>query len=281
MRDHRSVHLVGMATMAASLLIFGVFLLLYVNLNSWLRGWGQQLTMSVYLTDETSETQRESIAAAIREFPGAEIERYISKQQAFTELEGALGPRAELLKGLSKNPLPASFEVVFGAGRVQSRDPAGLRSLLEGMEGVDEVQYSQDWLHRFAGFMNLFRVIGFGIGGLLCVGILFIVSNTIRLTIYARREEIEILKLVGATDWFVRMPFLIEGAIQGVLGGMVAVAALYSGYSLVSTQEMRFLDLAVLQFVFIPQAYVLALLLLSVTLALLGSLIAVGHFFDL
>ena len=278
--NNRVFHAIGLSTMVVSLLIFGTFLILFVNLNAWLEGWGHSLTMSVYLQDGISETKNDEIASLIRKLQGAEIKRFISKEGALRDLRQALGSHAGLLEGLSANPLPASFEVVFKDTGDQKTDPLKIKNELEGIEGVDEVQYSEEWLKRFKGLMNMVRLVGFIIGGLLCLGILFIVTNTIKLTIYSRREEIEILKLVGATDWFVKIPFLLEGVIQGILSGILALLALFSGYLLLSTKKMHFLGLAVLDFVFIPNEYVISILLISVALGLVGSFIAVGRFFD-
>jgi cell division transport system permease protein len=110
---NRMVHVVGVGTMVVSLLILGSCLLLFLNINQWLQGWGQDLTMSVYLKEGLSEVQIKKISAQIKELPSAEIERVISKEQAMEEFRRALGPQAILLDGLRTNPLPASIEVVF------------------------------------------------------------------------------------------------------------------------------------------------------------------------
>ncbi|MBW1703702.1 MAG: ABC transporter permease [Deltaproteobacteria bacterium] len=278
--NNRIFHAIGLSTMVVSLLIFGTFLILFVNLSAWLEGWGHSLTISVYLKDGISETKKDEIASIIRKLEGAEIKRFISKDGALKDLKKALGSHAVLLEDLSVNPLPASFEVIFKVRDGQETDPFKIKNELESIEGVDEVQYSEEWLKRFKGLMNMVRLIGFIIGGLLCMGILFIVTNTIKLTIYSRREEIEILKLVGATDWFVKAPFLLEGLIQGVLSGIVALLVLFSGYLLLSAKKLHFLGLAVLDFVFLPNEYVFSILFISVALGLIGSFIAVGRFFD-
>lgn len=277
--NNRTVHAIGLGTMVASLLIFGTFLILFVNLNAWLQGWEHSLSMSVYLQDEISESKRGKIASFIKDQPAAEIERFISKEEALRDLRSALGSQTGLLEGLSDNPLPASFEVVFRAEDSEI-DLQRIKKEIENIEGVEEVQYTEDWLERFEGLMKIVRLVGFIIGGLLCIGVLFIVTNTIKLTIYSRRDEIEILKLVGATDWFVKIPFLLEGMVQGILSGILALLTLFSGYILLSTKKMHFLSLAVLDLVFLPHEYVLSILLISVALGLVGSLIAVGRFFD-
>ena len=112
------------------------------------------------------------------------------------------------------------------------------------------------------------------------MGVLLIVTNTIKLTIYSRRDEIEILKLVGATDWFVKVPFLLEGIIQGLVSGVLALLILFTGYLLLSTKAMLFFRFGVLELVFLPREYALSLFIISIALGLGGSFIAVGRFFD-
>ena len=279
--NNRVVHAIGLGTMVISLLIFGAFLLLFVNLNAWIQGWGHSMSMSVYLNDDISEAQRNRIASFIGDLTEAEIKRFITKDAALKDLRNAMGSQAGVLEGLSKNPLPASFEVAFTDIEGRGTDLEGIKQALQEMDGVEEVHYSEEWLHRFEGLMNIIKLVGFVIGGLLCLGILFIVTNTIKLTIYSRREEIEILKLVGATDWFVKTPYLFEGMIQGILSGIFALAILYLGYFLISTKKLYFLGLAGLDFIFIPYQYTLLIILISASLGLLGCFIAVGRFFDI
>jgi len=279
--NNRIVHFISLGTMVVSILIFSIFLLMFVNINMWIEGWGHSLSMSVYLQDGIEKEDHEKIAFHIRSLQGAEIKHFISKKQAFKDLKDALGPEAGFLKILSKNPLPASFEVVFkNVGGLRS-DSQKIKKELENIDGVEEVQYSEEWLKRFEGLMNMIRIVGVIVGGLLFIGILFIIINTIKLTIYSRKEEIEILKLVGATDWFVRIPFLLEGVIQGISSGILAVISLFSVYLFLSTKKMHFLGLGVLEFVFIPCEYTLSIFLISIGLGLGGSFIAVRRFFEI
>jgi cell division transport system permease protein len=278
-RNNPLVHGIGLVTMVISFLIFGAFLLLFVNINELIDRWGHTLSMSVYLEDGVSRTQTENIRAQIEGLPGAEVRSYITKEKALADFKTALGPRAGLLDGLSSNPLPASVEVVFGeeAGNL---DPEKIKLVLEELEGVEEVQYSGEWVRRFEGALRMVQMVGFIMGGLLCLGILFIVTNTIKMTIYGRKEEIEILQLVGATDWFVKSPFLLEGVIQGALSGVVSIGALYIAYLVLSWKRFYILGASAVDFVFIPPSYAVAIFVISVFFGLLGSFIAVGRFFD-
>ncbi|MFH1488804.1 MAG: FtsX-like permease family protein, partial [Pseudomonadota bacterium] len=121
---------------------------------------------------------------------------------------------------------------------------------------------------------------GFFLGGLLCLAVLFIITNTIKLMIYARRDEITIYKLVGATDWFIKIPFLIEGSIQGAAGGLLALVGLFFMYAMLSLKTIHIFGLPVLEFIFLPPGYTLSVLILGLGLGLMGSFIAIGRFFN-
>jgi len=275
-----TVHVLSIGTIVASLLILGAFLLLFGNLNNWLRQWGSALSMSVYLKDGISAYKRDKIDSLLRGLPGTRTIRYISKDDAMNELKGALGDEAGFLKELRPNPLPASYEVIFEDRQAVTVDPEKISRQLESLDGVEEVQHSTQWLTRIEGFLDVVRLVGYIIGALLCLCVVFIVTNTIKLTIHLRRKEIEILKLVGATDWFVKLPFMLEGMIEGLAGGGAAILALFLTYLALSAKEIYLIGPAPLNFVFLPTAYVALILLLSTMLGVVGSLIAIGRFFD-
>lgn len=280
MMNNRVVHALSLGTMVASLLILGIFLLLFVNLNNWIQEWGHTLSMSVYLQDGISDYKRDKIESFIRGLPGAEIRMFISKERAMEDLKGVLGDQSGFLGQLSHNPLPASYEVAFVPKESHEADLKAARKDLEKLEGVEEVEYTEEWVNSLEDLLKMVKIIGFTMGGLLCLGVLFIVTNTIKLAIYARKDEIEILKLVGATDWFVKSPFLLEGMIQGLLGGSLALLALFLGHFFFSTKKLYLLGLAPLDFVFIPSEYSWIILLTGAALGVAGSLIALDRFFS-
>ncbi len=277
--NNRLIHLISMGTITISMLLFGAFMLLSMNLNNWVRQWGESLSMSVYLRDGIDERARKEIESAIKGFAGAEIKGFITRAQALSNLKEGLGEQAGLLEGLEDIALPESYEITFKDRDVSSIDPKVIKNTLERLKGVDEVQYSQQWVDRFEGVMDMLRVVGFAIGGLLCMAVLFIISNTIKLTIYSRRDEIEIYKLMGATDWFVKVPFLIEGAAQGVLSGIAALLILILCYSVISLKTIDILGLPVINIAFLSVEGCFFILLLSLVLGLLGGFISIGRFF--
>ena len=276
---NRLIYAISVGTIAISLLIFGAFVLLSVNVNNWIQGWGQTLSISVYLKDSIDEGTRERIRMAISTLQGAEIKGFISKEKALQDMKGMLGSQAGLLEGLTKNPLPASYEVGFRNVDRKKFEPKRIKELLEKVAGVDEVQYSEQWLDQFEGLLYVLKVAGLAIGGLLCVAVLFIITNTIKLAIYSRRNEIEIYKLVGATDWYVKAPLLIEGALQGLLGALIALGTLSVIHFILSFKAIQAFGLPFMDFVFLSQSYALGILSLGLVLGLLGSFIAIGRFF--
>jgi cell division transport system permease protein len=197
------------------------------------------------------------------------------------QLKEALGGQSGLLDGLSKNPLPASFELLIQDVGRQEISPEKLKMRLENEAGIQEVQYNQQWQKRAEGFLYFLRIGGMLIGGLLCLATLFIITNTIKLTIYSRRNEIEILKIVGATDWFVKTPFLIEGAIQGILGSLLALVLIFLVHSLLSLKKIYLFGLPVMNIVFLPWNYVCIIVIMGLVLGFVGGFIAVGRFFNL
>ncbi len=277
--EQRFIQFISMGTITISFLLLGAFVLFVVNLNTWLMDWGQSLSMSVYLEEGISDELKEEIREALNGIPGAELRGFISKDKALEDLKEAFGAQAALLDGFEENPLPASFELLFSEAEFRNLEPETVKHEIELLEGVEEVQYSEQWIERFEGFLYMIQAGGVIIGGLLCLAVLFITTNTIKLTIYARRDELEIYKLVGATDGFVKAPFLIEGAIQGFVGGAAALTCLYGVYHLVSLKPLYASGFPVLRVVFLPPEIALGLIVLSLILGFIGGMIAVGRFF--
>jgi cell division transport system permease protein len=276
---NRLIYAISVGTIAISLLIFGAFVLLSVNVRTWIQGWGQTLSISVYLKDGIDEGTREGVRRAINTLQGAEIKGFTSKEKALQEMKGMLGSQAGLLDGLTKNPFPASFEVAFKNVDRKKFEPKRIKEALEKVPGVDEVQYSEQWLDQFEGLLYVLKVAGLAIGGLLCVAVLFIITNTIKLAIYSRRNEIEIYKLVGATDWYVKAPLLMEGAIQGGLGALIALGILSGVHFVLSSKAIQVFGLPFMDFVFLSNSYIIGIVFLGLVLGLLGSFIAIGRFF--
>jgi cell division transport system permease protein len=278
MVENRLVHLIGLGTMVIAFLMFDAFILIFVNLNSWTQEQGRSLTMSIYFEGEPERAVIENIKKELLQYP-VSITDFISKDDALKSLRKQLGEKAGLLDGLGENPLPASLEIVLSRDVSGDSLPYELKTRLERIHGIDEVQYSQEWVERFQAIMGAVKIIGLVFGGLLFLAALFIITNTVKLTIYSRKDEIEILKLVGATNRFVKIPFLIEGSIQGFLGGSVALIVLFLVYVVIITKVDLSIGFASLDIIFLSPQFILLLLLMSSIIGFIGSTVSLGRFF--
>jgi cell division transport system permease protein len=277
--QNRLVHLIGVGTMVIAFLIFDAFVLIFVNLNYWIEERGRSLNMSIYFKEEPDSALLENIKKDVLHFPGVRIKGFISKDEALRDLKGQLGEKAGLLDGLEVNPLPASLEIVL-VGDAEGESLAyELKARLERIRNVDEVYYSQEWIKRFQAVVRAVKIIGLVLGGLLFLAALFIITNTIRLTIYSRKDEIEILKLVGATNSFVKTPFLIEGSIQGFLGGAGALMVLFVLHLALLYKADISIGFATLDVIFLSPRFALFLVLLSTMIGFVGSMVSLGRFF--
>lgn len=264
--------------MAIAFLIFDAFFLVFLNINYWIEEQGSSLTMSIYFKGNPDKVAVEGVTKELLQCPEVAIKEFISKGDAMRNLKKRLGDKAGVLDGLEDNPLPASLEIVLSRGKIEDF-PQQLKSRLEMLDAVDEVRYSHEWVEKVKAVMGAVRLIGIIFGGLLFLAALFIIINTIKLTIYSRHDEVEILKLVGATNRFVKAPFLIEGSIQGFLGGLIALVILFLCYLAVITRiDLRF-GFASLDIVFLSPSFILLLLLMSSIVGFLGSMISLSRFF--
>lgn len=223
---------VTVGTVAVVFLIMGVFALVGHNLELLTHRVGSGLKLSVFLLDDCADQQREAIEKLLSSSPGVERVHFIDRDEAASRFRQRFGRQAEVLDELDENPLPESFEVTFAPAGQNPTSIGELAQQVVNLPGVEEVQYGQAWLDRFFRFVRTVRLLGLVVGVLIFLAALLIVSNTIRLSVFARREEIHILKLVGATDGFIKVPFYLEGVLLGLLGAGLGIALTWLAFAL-------------------------------------------------
>lgn len=218
----------SIGTVAVSLFVLGVFLILVLNMNRLASSLESQVQISVYLADDLKKADRDDLAFDIKNMQGIESIKFVSRDEAKERLAQRLGDQKYLLDALGEqNPLPDAFELtVKQPDMVETAAKA-----IEKMPGVEAAKYGQDVVENLFAITRLMRIFGVALMLLLAGATLFIISNTIRLTVFARRKEIAIMKYVGATDWFIRWPFLLEGIVLGFVGGIIAALVLRSFYA--------------------------------------------------
>src|SRR5688572_14058728 len=214
------------ATIAVALFVLGAFLIITSNLEQLGREWGRAAQMSVYLTSDITVEDTKEIERLLA--PGDIVQSfsYVSKAEALRQFKETFSELAAGFDSVDENPLPASYEVrlVPEAGSGDSIDNRAL--LLREAPGGGDVRYDREWLDRLSGGVQVVRGIGFLLGGVLTIAAALTVANVVRLALYARRDEIEIMELVGAPQAYIRGPFVMEGTLQGGIGAAVALAAL-------------------------------------------------------
>lgn len=234
LRRNNWMSFASIGTVAVSLFVLGVFLLLVLNMNRMASTLESQVQIAVYLEDNLSGKEKDKLEEAINDMSGIQSVKYVDKDEALVKLRERLGEQQYLLNAMEdgENPLPDAFEVTVKLPELVQTAAASIQE----MDGVAEAKYGQDVVEHLFDITRLVRIFGLLLMVLLTGATIFIISNTIRLTVFARRKEIAIMKYVGATDWFIRWPFLLEGIVLGFIGGIVAAFALRSFYAAMASK---------------------------------------------
>lgn len=277
-RVNRGLTAITVGTIGISITLFGIFFLIFINLQKAATDIGKKIKLVVYLEDNISLPQLESIKKNIASY--SEIERfiYVSKEDALSNFRNRLMDKKTILDGLGSNPLPASFviEIKENFRTLDNLDSIARR--FSAMEGIEEVEYGKEWIDRFETIMAFLKLGMTSVGGILAVGLIFIISNTIRLSIHSRIDEIEIMKLVGATNRFISGPFIIEGIIQGFLGAIISIILLTGIYKIfmnrLSYSVMLIFGLSEISF--IQYRVMIEICISGISLGFIGSLVSLG-----
>jgi len=222
----RSSGLLSTATIAVALFVLGAFLAVTSNLQRLSSEWSNAAEMSVYLKDEVTPADRSAIEAVLTLGSVVAAREDVSKADALVRFKRTFGDLASATDGLDGNPLPASYEVRLRTGpRMEERLDA-LGATLRQTAGVADVRYDRQWLTRLRSVVAVVSGVGLVLGGVLTIAAALTVANVVRLALYARRAELDIMQLVGAPQMYIRGPFVMEGVLQGGLGALVALVAL-------------------------------------------------------
>jgi cell division transport system permease protein len=271
----RQSGLLSTATIALALFVLGGFLLVTSNLERLGAEWNSAAELSVYLTEETTADERAEVERALAPGPVVAGFEYVSKDEAATRFRETFADLAEALDTLEDSPLPASYDVRLQASAVPDAVDR-LAETLRQTPGVADVRFDREWLERLLTAVTVVRGIGLVLGTMLTLAAALTVANVVRLALYARRDEIEIMELVGAPSAYVRGPFVMEGILQGGIGAMLALAALAGTFLAVRGRYLAPLAEAVnLSSVrFLPIELCVALLLGGMVVGCVGGLVA-------
>jgi len=259
----------SVTTIAFSLFVVGLFGLVAVNLQRALRAVAERVEVVAYLLPGTPIEASTLALKDIEAFPEVASATYVTEEQALSKAKRELAEFRDQYRELERNPLPASIEVRLKPG---FRDPQHVEAVADRLRGfgfVEDVRYARDWVEKVEGLRRIATAVGLVVGTGFAVVAVIIIGTTIRMAVLQRGREIAIMRLVGATDGFIRQPFLLQGALKGTLGGLLAIGLSYAAYQLIT----RFL----LQAEFFSPQQGLAIIGFGALIGFVGSAISVGR----
>jgi cell division transport system permease protein len=267
--------IIATATIAVAFVVLGGFLILTSNLERALTRWQDAAEFSVYLSDTASPEQRAVIGNTLRESAVVAALEVVSKEDALRRFKQTFGVLAEAAGDLTANPLPASIEVRLRPN-ANPIDVAALAEQAAGLAGVADVRYDRQWIQRLMYAVDVVRAGGFALAALLVFAAALTVASVVRLALFARREELHIMQLVGAPIVYIRGPFIVEGLIQGGLGAIAALIVLWVAFVTVRSRADAWMAGAIepASLVFLPLPIALALLAAGAAVGALGGFIA-------
>lgn len=280
LRESLWTHVLTAGTVAATLFVFGGFMLLEINLQKLLKSWGEQIQITAYLNGGLTAAEVDDLIKRVQAMPEVGQVRHISREQAWRDFQTALGSQSSLLDGLPRDVLPASIELSL---KPAYRDGPVIEQVARRVKQesqISSVEYPQEWVERLGLVVLVVEWLKWIFGGVLFLATFFIVGSTVKLALLARKDEVEIMQLVGASEELIQAPFVIEGMILGLAGAALATAGLGVAYAFLEREiapvtgllsplgELDFLD-----------ANSIAMLLITgLLLGAAGSLISLRRF---
>ena len=250
--SNRLNSLISLLIIVFSLFTFGLFVLTAENLNKLIGRWTENVRINVFLKQEIDRAAASQVEAMIKASPVVAAYEFVSERQALERFHNYYPAMKQLTTELEENPFPASFEISVRKEFQNQRAVQDLVLLMRQAENVEDVEYDQEWIDRIQFIIHFVQIVGLIFGGILMFTATFSIGNVIKLMVLSRKDEIEIMRLVGATNAFIKGPFLTEGILQGLMGGAAAVVCLYLVYmgivSKVTQMNAPFFSTDILQF---------------------------------
>ncbi len=267
--------LASVSVVTASMIVLGLFLIISINLKYNIQKLEQQPQMQVYCDPELDDEQIKVIEQAIKNDARVKKYTYVSKKEALEKMKEMLGEDQDVLEGLGDDFMPVSFIIELN----NLKDAKGVVEAFKLIEGVSNVRYSQERIDILIKIATWVQVGNIVLTIILLAVAMFIISNTIKLTVFARRKEINIMKYIGATDWFIRWPFIVEGVVIGLVGaaiGFLAISIIYALLSSKVSEGINIISLVSLRELQIVVTYTFALV--GIVIGSLGSAVSIRKY---
>ena len=273
----RLINALSIVTIAVSLFVVGAFVTVGTNLARVVEQWTEKVQVVFYLEDGIEDHIQKILEDRLRAEAGVESLRYVSHEEALARFKSLFKDLETLADDLGENPFPASFEVTLKSGHEGPAEVTRLVGAYQRTPGVADIQYDLRWIQRLSQAIQLIHWVGAFLGGILALAGVFTISNVIRLTVYARQDELDIMRLVGATSAYVRGPFVVEGMLLGALGGLVSLGLLALVFRLFVYDALASSDLLGRASAILPTFVGVGLVAGGMFVGIVGSLISLGR----
>lgn len=281
MGRNKGMYFTTILAITAMMLILGLFFVSFVNVNNFAKSLGQDYNViQIYMAENNSQEVTEAVGTTLQSINGVEKVEYVSKDQALATLKERWGDNGYLLENLPENPLPDSYTVY-----VTDKDTANsVAASAPEIKGVDDVVYYRDTIEKLAQLSHFIEMGSIVAMAFLVIVSVIIVANTIKLTVFNREKEIGIMKYLGATNWFVRAPFMWGGIIVGVLSSVIATGLTYLIYTkitgIIGSDVTRILAVSIVPAEQLTQVLLAMFLVLGIGIGMIGSAISIRRFLN-
>ena len=281
-KSNKQLFLLSVATNFIAFTVLGIFSLFFVNLNILFSSWDKHVQLIVYLDDKISNSNKKNIELLFNSNNKITSIVFIPRDQAWENFRGEFSSKSKFITSLKFNPLPDSYTIGFVSGPDRLKNIRKFSEKIKNVKGVESVEYGEKWISRFEQFMIFLRgfILAFGI--VLFSGMILIISNTIKLSIYSRKDEIDLMILLGATHQFVKAPLLLEGALQGFTGALLSLLSvklihLYIVFWVQGSLESVFRGL---DFQYLTNPIIYAVISTGIIIGILGSSLSANQFIN-
>ena len=281
-KANKQVFLASVSSMAMALSIFGLFLFVFVNLNSFFTSWSNSVQLIVYLEDGMKKNEQEEFEKSLTNNPNVEKISFISREVAWQNFQNLFPVDSGFLTSLNFNPLPASYNLQFKPSKDRVDKIRQFAEILNHNEMVESVEYGEKWISRFETFMVMMSVFIYALGSLIFVGLVLVIYNTIRLSVYTRKDEIELMLLIGATPRFIKIPYVFEGVTMALAGAVISIGIIKAVHFYLNFQFMDSFAAITrgFSFQFFSMPFIFGFFLACATVGWLGSYFSINQFLN-
>ncbi len=270
-----------LGVMCATMLIFGLFFTIGENINSWVKNLEQEQGMQVFMDYDASEEEIRNLNEDLSKIEGVNSVTFVSKEEAYNSMKEKFGKNENALRGFTADAFSVSYIITLTDLSMNDQ----VYNAINNLDTVREIQNKRDTIQTLSKVGNTIQIVTFVMFAILILISLFIISNTIKLTVHARRKEISIMKYVGATNGFIRTPFMIEGIIIGIISGVLSILIVGGGYNYIAThlansETWQKLSLNLLSFGDMFGQIVIVYMILGVGIGIIGSSISMRKYLD-